>query len=1197
MAAPLALLAGSLLKGAGTAAAKTALAGGTKAAIGASAKGAIKSTIKKTALSAVKNKFGKKKISKDKLLGKPEGSLVKTDSNSTSYKRPSSIIKSGSSSLSKGLKPAEEDTSKTEVKSPFGSIIEELTNIQNSLESIQSSINSEIALIKNRLELNKKELFKEKAEEKESRLEKKDDKEDDDEKEQEEKKPLSLFDKMWNFLSNVLAGSLLNWALNYLPLVTDAFQSVIDAFSNPLKLIRFTIISLTTNFPRLLRKVLSFSKNIFSGPAKFVGKLIIKAATSIKKVFKKAGKFIFDLIKNPLKDVAKRILGESGRNIAKTSLQKTGQFIGGNAPKILKRLKTFSKVFKRVPIIGALIGMGIDLAMGESLDRAVIGAIGSSIGAAIGGAIGTGVIPIPIVGTAVGGIVGSAIGDWAAKKFYENLRGKVSEAEQESNIDDTPVQSISKGGAVKNNRKQVTRETTIQKREFIEKKTQKIPSYQKSPKIEKSVINHSKENVLQGENSANRFVRISDAFRSMPLVGEVMNLGIAIGMGKKITNQDSTHAANQIANSIGISIRDSKIKGIDPDMAESISGSLSQWAKREILFELNSRKNLFTIRETDKDKGGAGRGPGTGAAGGGGDLETAGEAVAASELYKRIGADSDQWDIYRNSVALIESGGRYSAMGGSGKHYDGRYQMGEAAKKDGSKIAGVSYPGHSSDPNAHVRVSFRNNPQLQETIFTGFTIANHNYLMRNSKYASASVERKLQILGYAHNQGMGGAEIWLNTGQVGADGFGTKGTKYTDLIAKNFRAKKSGRGMQLASGSISVPAEVGEMRSQSLKVETASHSPHPQTGSRGSRSSGSRKQIVFHWNAAGGYNDTAGPYHSVFKGDGTKVQKSNYGSKTPGTLYRPNAINLAVAANPDTGQWPKSVQLNAMAQEAANIAKSWGWTSSSINARTIPGHGEVGAGKDLGNLSQNISTGRSPSKGPAGSQDNYGPTIWGGDGSRWDLSRLTSSQKIGDGEKAFRNMIIQKMSGATSTTNINDASDTDTDMDSSDSPDTSSQSQQAPLDPSLFFDVKGERSNKSNVSIEKVPEGGDKASAGRKGGGDIPIKINQSKILSSSNSNKPKKSLNISNATSNDNNNASNYLSHNKSITKVTDFNVNPLYFSASYESTNSTIIMMQLPQQNNTQPEIQMPSNTKIIPLLNKSTDVYKQVLTKALY
>ena len=78
--------------------------------------------------------------------------------------------------------------------------------------------------------------------------------------------------------------------------------------------------------------------------------------------------------------------------------------------------------------------------------------------------------------------------------------------------------------------------------------------------------------------------------------------------------------------------------------------------------------------------------------------------------------------------------------------------------------------------------------------------------MGNETYKNSSIERKLQILGYAHNQGMGGAEKWITTGVVGADGFGTKGTKYTDLIAANFRAKKAGGDLQIADNAISVPS-------------------------------------------------------------------------------------------------------------------------------------------------------------------------------------------------------------------------------------------------------------------------------------------------------------------------------------------------------------------------------------------------------
>ena len=179
-------------------------------------------------------------------------------------------------------------------------------------------------------------------------------------------------------------------------------------------------------------------------------------------------------------------------------------------------------------------------------------------------------------------------------------------------------------------------------------------------------------------------------------------------------------------------------------------------------------------------------------------------AVAASDLYKQIGANAEQWDIYRNSVALIESNGDYSIPGGSGMHYDGRYQMGAAAKTDGAKYAGLPDPGHSDDPNAQVRAAYRANPELQETIFTGYTLANHTYLMRNETYKNSDIERKLQILGYAHNQGMGNAEDWIVTGVVGKDGFGTKGTKYTDLIAANFKAQKSGGNLNLASGAVEV---------------------------------------------------------------------------------------------------------------------------------------------------------------------------------------------------------------------------------------------------------------------------------------------------------------------------------------------------------------------------------------------------------
>lgn len=162
-----------------------------------------------------------------------------------------------------------------------------------------------------------------------------------------------------------------------------------------------------------------------------------------------------------------------------------------------------------------------------------------------------------------------------------------------------------------------------------------------------------------------------------------------------------------------------------------------------------------------------------------------GAQAANMKIVSSMGFTKEQWDIFRHTVAGIESGGKYDIKGGSGGHYDGRYQLGAAAKTDGARYAGIKNPGH----DASAREKFRKDPKLQETLLAGYTKANHTYLMGVPAYKNASPERKLQILGYAHNQGMGGAENWIKTGKVGADGFGTKGTKYTDAIAKAFKSK------------------------------------------------------------------------------------------------------------------------------------------------------------------------------------------------------------------------------------------------------------------------------------------------------------------------------------------------------------------------------------------------------------------------
>ena len=143
--------------------------------------------------------------------------------------------------------------------------------------------------------------------------------------------------------------------------------------------------------------------------------------------------------------------------------------------------------------------------------------------------------------------------------------------------------------------------------------------------------------------------------------------------------------------------------------------------------------------------------------------------------YNTGGGVFDNWDMYSNTIGQIESGGKYDITGGANDHYQGKYQLGEAAKKDAAKRLGVKVPS---------RADFVANPELQEKFFRAYTEGNHQSLLKkNKKYAAMSPQEQQQVLGYAHNQGAGGASQWLNTGKAGKDAFGTSGTKYSEALA------------------------------------------------------------------------------------------------------------------------------------------------------------------------------------------------------------------------------------------------------------------------------------------------------------------------------------------------------------------------------------------------------------------------------
>jgi hypothetical protein len=127
---------------------------------------------------------------------------------------------------------------------------------------------------------------------------------------------------------------------------------------------------------------------------------------------------------------------------------------------------------------------------------------------------------------------------------------------------------------------------------------------------------------------------------------------------------------------------------------------------------------------------------------------------------------------YADAIGQIESGNKYDIVGGYNNHYQGRFQMGKAALKD----VGIGY-------TQTERKAFLADPEKQNDAFEQFTLQNHNYLKaRSQKYRDMSEREQLAVLGYAHNQGRGGALRFLQTGEGQTDGFGTEATTYVDAV-------------------------------------------------------------------------------------------------------------------------------------------------------------------------------------------------------------------------------------------------------------------------------------------------------------------------------------------------------------------------------------------------------------------------------
>jgi hypothetical protein len=426
-----------------------------------------------------------KKVKADSLLNKSKSG----GTDSSDIKKSSSIVLRSSSSIStkristdsfipKKDEGVSLDASKTK-KIGFEDFIQELQSINKTLDSIKDVLKNQIS--NKEKEGTKKRISSEKLKkkERESQLEKKKPK---GAKNDPIKKPsVSFLDAIINYFTNIFLGSLAIFAIDNLPKIIGAFKDISKNFTI-WSLIKAGISVLTITFRKQLRSFLRITRKLLTGPFRLIGRTISFATRQVGRLFKSIGSRVFNLIGGSVKKVLgpglSRGLSAGARTVGSIFSRGAGRILpraaaavgGSGAAKVAARLgmlttkglKHFSKVsgiFKSIPLVGSLIGLGIDLALGVPPDEAVAGAIGSAIGTMLGGAIGKagafalaastfgiGALAAPIIVAGSAGI-GSFLGDWIGKQIYKNLKPNIQNLLPKQEDTEEPVLQAEGGTA------------------------------------------------------------------------------------------------------------------------------------------------------------------------------------------------------------------------------------------------------------------------------------------------------------------------------------------------------------------------------------------------------------------------------------------------------------------------------------------------------------------------------------------------------------------------------------------------------------------------------------------------------------------------------------------------------------------------------------------------------------------------------
>jgi len=427
-------------------------AGAVKGLLGGAAKGTAKGAAKKFVTGKKKQKTDGgtyKKTSKTQDVGKKVKAKVKPKQQKIkTVKLPDSVYKNQTDSA--------ESTSDSNVS--FDSLGKQLDNINKTTSSLAGLSEAEKKAQKEKNKAVRKKVKQDKTARKEEELEKKKKGGGIGSVLMTTGKNFNIFD----FLTNVALGGLALLAINNIGEIEKIITSLSENFTNPLKFLQSTIVTLSTVFAGPITRAFNVLWNGLGANKNIVTSLKTKK-TLFRRMFEGIGKGLLNFTKGVVKNVKgvfgggakaaaggvagttasqaskakSKVISKAARQGAQKSAAKNILGKGG------KRLLKIGNIFKKVPVIGGLLGLFIDLALGEPLDRAFINAIAGGIGAWVGGAIGTGLIPIPFVGSFLGGVIGYEIGKWGGNALYDMLKKKIGLIPPVDPKDKTSISDVS----------------------------------------------------------------------------------------------------------------------------------------------------------------------------------------------------------------------------------------------------------------------------------------------------------------------------------------------------------------------------------------------------------------------------------------------------------------------------------------------------------------------------------------------------------------------------------------------------------------------------------------------------------------------------------------------------------------------------------------------------------------------------------